>query len=611
MDSLNQIRRLAQRNIEQRNPAISTTGAVSGTVSTGVVAAPVQSTLSDDEQMVENIERYYTSNGRAVETINRIDEAEKEQIIADVRNFTREDKSSISSKAMKKRKEAMGIKSATSISAGDAFENVGRLDLKGDAFTTVKAFGGAQNIFKDITSADDYALKFKDGVTEDEKNSFRDGIIAAIDEFEFTALGYSDDNAFVSSYRDYKAKTELKKFYAKYFHDNQAEFAAYATAHNIDKDKFVDGITKKFKELDKESKYVDLKMNLIKNPYYSLLAKDDLKRLDEEELRVKARYMSSKNKTALADYINTLADIKALGLEHEKGTTDRQVKNTRILGTRFKVTDTTTERVHEHDITFSGDAGLSTKDISEKEWLSRNYTNEEKKEDEKVPLGQELLDSVGLSVGYGYNYSRKKRKISAKSKHANLSAEYAKHNFDTSGSISATLFDKGKLEPQFAANIGAGYSYLDVNAGASMGTETKILGNKLLEAKAKAAASIGKIAGKAKFALGKYKDKDGKEKTGVNTTLKAGAYLASGKLAASASLAGLELGAKVQGSVGVGATFKFKHEKGKIKFTFGVTLGLGGNVSVSLDYSKIMEGLFNKGKEYYFKKSGSGKHKEN
>lgn len=156
-------------------------------------------------------------------------------------------------------------------------------------------------------------------------------------------------------------------------------------------------------------------------------------------------------------------------------------------------------------------------------------------------------------------------------------------NVGVSGSLKATLFEKGKFSPSLGAEVKAKANVAQGSASASLGSDNynahaKASGT-LLGAEATASGQIGKVS---------YKNDAGEtvQAYGVKGKVGAEAYVASGKVSGGITIMGIDIDVGISGKAGgAGVNAEGSLTTNGAHGSIGAGLGVGAGVEISIDWT--------------------------
>lgn len=156
-------------------------------------------------------------------------------------------------------------------------------------------------------------------------------------------------------------------------------------------------------------------------------------------------------------------------------------------------------------------------------------------------------------------------------------------NVEAKGEVGATLFDDGEFSPQL-------YAKGEISGNVAEGEIKGTLGTDEYNAHAKAEGEVLSAKASAEGAIGKIVDKDDNGNVSISYGVKgevgASAYAAEGKVSGGITIFGVDIDVSAKGQAG-GASAKAGGSvtTGGMSGTAGIGLGLGAEVSISVDWS--------------------------
>lgn len=155
---------------------------------------------------------------------------------------------------------------------------------------------------------------------------------------------------------------------------------------------------------------------------------------------------------------------------------------------------------------------------------------------------------------------------------------------EVTGTVGLSLYKDGKLSPALEMKLKSEIAAFKGKAGAQYGNEQ-------FNGHVKAEVGVGVLESELAVGAGviTYTDKAGNQKTELGLRGKAGAaaYVTSGKVSGGLTIFGIEINATAKGHVGAGFEAEGRITTGGVSGSIGGSLGLGGSVEISLDWSNF------------------------
>jgi hypothetical protein len=149
---------------------------------------------------------------------------------------------------------------------------------------------------------------------------------------------------------------------------------------------------------------------------------------------------------------------------------------------------------------------------------------------------------------------------------------------EATGSVKATLIKDGHLAPSIELHAKGEASLVKVQGEGEYGN-LKVNGE----------ATVGAVEGEVNAGLGVI-TVNGEETFGVKGDVNVGVYAAKGNVKASYNFFGIEIGISASGSIGAGFSAEGYATTGGVYGKLGGCLGIGGDVGISVDWSKSKVG---------------------
>ncbi|MBO5550321.1 MAG: hypothetical protein J5966_00025, partial [Lachnospiraceae bacterium] len=355
--------------------------------------------------------------------------------------------------------------------------------------------------------------------------------------------------------------------------------------------------------------YYEAKMDVLRNPYYTILKESDTEALTKEDKKKLAEGYAAKNHTKLSEYFNALYrmdEASSLGANH--------TEDSRMAAFRFGNSGRTGKkwRLDFFSLTH-GATRIKKSDLSSVNFGYKALEKEQKAEGDKEDPKLETSDAV--SAGIGLNVAT----YSAKLKAAKASVKKKWKLFSFGANASALALNTESL---LAVNAGGSYSKSKgFKAAADQGVSASVnVGGAAVQGRIKAGldlgvASIGiKAKGKALTASASanakagyitWKDKNGEEhkEFAAAGILEAGAALAEAEGGITFTLFGVKIGASLTGQFGgAGGVIGGAVTRSSVEASFGALFGLGFKLSIKLDFYGVIN--------YYKKRKAKKKLKE-
>ncbi|MCR4908839.1 MAG: hypothetical protein K5985_08405 [Lachnospiraceae bacterium] len=371
------------------------------------------------------------------------------------------------------------------------------------------------------------------------------------------------------------------------------------------------------------------KMDLISNPFYMALKKEDTEGLDAHTCEQRARIYRSTDppRTDLADYLDAMARLKEL----EAQGTFRDWNGDGAYRTEYA--DGLKKNRKAHIAFFTREtavkADLPALKIGGRDWmgtykdgkyLTGDYDRTKEKKDDKgkpilgedgKPLREEKDSNVwgkkfGLGAGVEVNGRAKIIEggydVSHTTKHGvkmASSGDFSVGEVEGHGRIGASFSIKdGKLEDAFVGvDVGGSVALAKGSVKASLGKEitSGFFDEKVtytaIGAEASANVEVATASANAYAKAGRVTVKDaltGESQTidGIAVGVDAQAALLSGSVKGSIVIFGVKIGATLSGQLGgAGVSAGLYAGSGKVGLSFGALLGLGAKLDLSIDAS--------------------------
>ena len=205
-------------------------------------------------------------------------------------------------------------------------------------------------------------------------------------------------------------------------------------------------------------------------------------------------------------------------------------------------------------------------------------------------IGSILSFGTSASAEYAAWHGEAKGESGIFSGEVSANVSRAECHANIQGGLYASSVDKnGKvtyhLEPGVQAKIGASYSLFDASASGQMGSDN-------LNLHGSADVAVGKVSGELEGQLGFV---DGK--FNAYGSAKAEAIAAEAKGEVGVNLGGIEANVTGSVNVGLGAHAEAGYNNGKLKLDVGLSIGVGGSVSVELDVGGFVDNVVEGGKK--------------
>lgn len=562
--------------------------------------------VRDDVAMVEN----YAHNQITVEE-HRTPEEQK-RLLSDIRSYVREDSPAdrLSNKKLKAREAAMAKKRGLRNSALELIATTDKSYVRGLDNANTKA---AENGFKFVNTPDGMTLESIEGArqTEEVKDKWIKDNLNKLDASDIVCTNYDTDAQFVELYPYFRAQLDgafrleafLKDEYLK-------KYVGDGAVPKVKKE-----LQAKIAKYRKLSEYIELKITLIRNPYYMMLSKDDLGELTADELEHKSLFYEKIGRAKLTEYTQTLAALKRLekqGISRSDIVPDSMLGRKNVSVSRDSVGNKTVT-VKSKDVlsvdsktVWYGKTGymdgehsnplLSKKTDIDYEMLKYDPTISEIETTDYSKKSQ-LLDGLGIGITRMDETSVVRGRIVSKkdifgaSATGNASGHVGK--LATRGSIGCGLTTKGHLAPGVNAAFGLEGTILEGNAGASLEKKAGplTLAGGFANASGKVLTTdisfMGRVGKFNRIKANPNQQDPENADIGISLGMDAKAYLVHGKVEGGFKLLGVTFKGIAQGGVGAEASAAFVATTGKVMFGLGAALGIGGSLNVEINYSEL------------------------
>ncbi len=420
-------------------------------------------------------------------------------------------------------------------------------------------------------------------------------------------MSFTDDTAFMKFFNENYA--ELKRLHPiceKIKNISEAEYEEMQKSEGFLKDYMPERISKalgplpsfeKIQEMAQECQdqklYYEKKLELISNPFYTILMKDDLKGMKADDLQAKENEFRQQNRDSVADYFKISREL----MELEKSGTKKETERFNWDSYKIVCHGGTNKRNQSYfkagsrsvDLDFAAGIGGTG--------LSLAYKSKSDKDQNAMPEGAYLGGEANVEV---------------KAKAAKASAKYQRRFWDVGANASV-----GAVRAHGGVGAGVGYNTSEgvkAQLGASGGVGVDTLKGRIkaslhfdkwinwfgLDFKMAGrgpSADIGGFVGFAKKDIDTFNTSEHKSK-GFGFGGRFDASLASGSIGAGITVLGMRLGFTATGQVGAfGGALGGHVSTGDIGCEIGLLAGLGLNIKLELDWNDLLGALKKAGRK--------------
>ena len=435
-------------------------------------------------------------------------------------------------------------------------------------------------------------------------------------------LNYNNDEAFIAHFSDaYKQLDSFAALKEVFQNPGQEELKKL-------KEEKLPNVEKLKEMVDEYTRIRDFyraKMDVISSPFYMVLRKTDTSKLTVEQIDESIQKCHADGRTQLEDYLKAINVLKKLDKNDVGHNLHAHYRKQTGGGMDKKKGAYFAVGVRDYGINAEAKAGIGLSgsnddgkyDEGHKEYWDKEEEIKEKHKEKREKKAEEngfdyddiSLDIVNLKAEAQASASALEAGGYLKSTHGTLQAAAVGDllSVKASGGVGASLSlnTKDFVDLDVGISGDASFTVAKGKIGASALKDTKV-GTFGASLDANGELGTAEVSGLAK--LGRFSTKIKGEEVvlnGIGLSVNAQLAAASGSVTGGFTLFGVKVGVTLSGMIGAGANAGVYLSTSRVGWSLGATMGLGGNVSMDLDFSywtdKLKSKIVSKVKDKFFK----------